>query len=100
MKKKIVPVVILAACVLTLAVLRADGLDPVVTISKIQVQPGALATKLVLQSDGPLVAPKAYYLPGSPQTLVLDLNKAKTAEAPLVPSSEAQFIRDIQVQKS
>ena len=100
MKKKIVPVVILAACVLTLAVLRADSVDPVVTISKIQVQPGALATKLVLQSDAPLIAPKAYYLPGSPQTLVLDLNKAKTAEAPLVPSSESQFIRDIQVQKS
>jgi len=100
MKKKIVPVVFLAVCVLTLAVPRAESADSVVTISKIQVQPGALATKLVLQADGPITAPKAYYLADSPQTLVLDLNKAKTSEAPLVPSSESQFIRDIQVQKA
>jgi type IV pilus secretin PilQ/predicted competence protein len=100
MKKKIVPIVFLSVCILTLAVPRAESADSVVTISKIQVQPGALATKLVLQADGPITAPKAYYLADSPQTLVLDLNKAKTSEAPLVPSSESQFIRDIQVQKA
>jgi type IV pilus assembly protein PilQ len=100
MKKKIVPAVFASVCVLVLVVLHAESPDLAVNISKIQVQPGPLATKLVLQADGQLSAPKAYYLPDSPQTFVLDLNKAKTTEAPLVPASETQFIRDIQVQKS
>jgi type IV pilus assembly protein PilQ len=100
MKKKIVPAVFASLCVLVLAVLYAQSPDLAVNISKIQVQPGLLVTKLVLEADGQIAAPKAYYLPDSPQTFVLDLNKAKTTEAPLVPSSESQFIRDIQVQKS
>jgi type IV pilus secretin PilQ/predicted competence protein len=100
MKKRILSPIFALLCFLPLAVLHAESSDPAVTISKIQVQPGTLATKLVLETDGPLTAPKAYYLPGSPQTLVLDVNKARTTEAPLVPSSEAQFIRDIQVQKA
>jgi type IV pilus secretin PilQ/predicted competence protein len=98
MNKRILPPLFAALCVLSLVALHAES--PAVNISKIQVQPGPLSTKLVLESDGPLSAPKAYYLPGSPQTLVLDLSQARTTEAPLVPSSEAQFIRDIQVQKS
>jgi type IV pilus assembly protein PilQ len=100
MKKKIVPAVFACVCVLVLVVLHAESPDLAVNISKIQVQSGPLATRLVLQADGQLSAPKAYYLPDSPQTFVLDLNKAKTTEAPLVPASESQFIRDIQVQKS
>ncbi len=98
MNKRILPPLFAALCVLSLVALHAES--PAVTISKIQVQPGTLATKLVLESDGPLSAPRAYYLPGSPQTFVLDLSQATTTQAPLVPSSEAPFIRDIQVQKS
>jgi type IV pilus assembly protein PilQ len=100
MKKKIVPAVFASVCVLVFAVLYAQSPDSAVNISKIQVQPGLLMTKLVLEADGQLAAPKAYYLPDSPRTFVLDLNKARTTEAPFVPPSESQFIRDIQVQKS
>jgi type IV pilus secretin PilQ/predicted competence protein len=98
MNKRILPPLFAALCVLSLVALHAES--PAVNISKIQVQPGTLATKLVLESDGPLSAPRAYYLPESPQTLVLDLSQATTTQAPLVPSSEIPFIRDIQVQKS
>jgi type IV pilus assembly protein PilQ len=100
MKKRILPAVFTSLCFLVLAFLHAESPDVAVNISKIQVQPGTLAAKLVLETDGQLYAPKGYYLPDSPQTFVLDLSRAKTNEAPLVPSSEAQFIRDIQVQKS
>jgi len=98
MNKRILPPLFAALCVLSLVALHAES--PAVNIQKIQVQPGTLATKLVLEADGPLAAPRAYYLPDSPQTLVLDLRQATTTQAPLVPSSEAPFIRDIQVQKS
>ena len=100
MKKRILPAVIIGLCALLFSVVHAQGPGPAVNISKIQVQPGALATKLVMETDGLLYVQRAYYLAESPQTLVLDLAGAQTASAPIVPSSEAAFIRDIQIQKS
>jgi type IV pilus assembly protein PilQ len=99
MKKRILPALIASLSILVL-IAQAESPGPAVTINRIQVQPGTLATKLILETDGPLAAPRVYYLTDSPQTLVLDISRAKTSQAPLVPSSEAQFIRDIQVQKS
>lgn len=89
-----------ALCLLAALALPAEGPQPAVEIIKIQVQPGSLAAQFVLEAAGPLSAPKAYYLAGSPPTFVLDLNNVKTSESPVVPSSETLFIRDIQVQKS
>ncbi|MBE3129736.1 MAG: AMIN domain-containing protein, partial [Acidobacteria bacterium] len=100
MKKRILPAVITGLCVLLFSVVHAQGPGPAVNISKIQIQPGTLATKLVMETDGLLYVQRAYYLAESPQTLVLDLAGAQTASAPIVPSSEAAFIRDIQIQKS
>ncbi len=100
MKKRILPAVITGLCVLLFSVVHAQGPGPAVNISRFQVQPGALATKLVMETDGLLRVQRAGYLAESPQTLVLDLAGAQTASAPIIPSSEAGFIRDIQVQKS
>lgn len=100
MKKRILPAVITGLCVLLFSVVHAQGPGPAVNISRFQVQPGALATKLVMETDGLLRVQRACYLAESPQTLVLDLAGAQTASAPIIPSSEAGFIRDIQVQKS
>jgi len=100
MKKRILPAVIIGLCALLFSVMHAQGPGPSVNISRFQVQPGALATKLVMETDGLLYVQRAYYLAESPQTLVLDLGGAQTASAPIVPSSETSFIRDIQVQKS
>ena len=95
MKKRILPAVIIGLCALLFSVVHAQGPGPAVNISKIQVQPGALATKLVMETDGLLYVQRAYYLAESPQTLVLDLAGAQTASAPIVPSSETSFIREI-----
>jgi hypothetical protein len=89
-----------ALCALTPLALHAEAPQPAVAISKIQVLSGSLSAQLILEAGGPLSAPKSYYLTDSPQTFVLDLNNVKTSEAPVVPSSETSFIRDIQVQKS
>jgi hypothetical protein len=72
---------------------------PAVNLTKIQVQPGAAVVRLVLEGDGPLAAPAAYYPADSPRTLVLELAGVRAAEAPPVPPSEAPFMRDIQVEK-
>ncbi len=100
MNKRILPAVLAGLCVLWLSALHAQGPAPAVRISSIQVQPGALSTKLVLETDGPLAVDKAYYPAESPRTLVLDVSRASTAAAPALPSSGAGLVRDIQVEKS
>jgi len=98
MNKRILPAVLAGLCVLGLAALAAQGPAPAVHISKIQVQPGTLSTKLVMETDGPLAVAKAYYLPDSPRTLALELAGAATSAAPSVSSSG--LVRDVQVEKS
>jgi type IV pilus assembly protein PilQ len=100
MKKRTLPAVLSGLCVLLLATLHAQAPGPAVSIGKFQVQPGQLSTRLVMETEGQLFVQKAFYLPESPQTFVLDLLGAQTAATPVVPSSEAAFVRDIQVQRT
>ena len=100
MNKRILPAVLAGLCVLWLSALHAQGPASAVHISKIQVLPGTLATKLVLETDGPLAVEKAFYPAESPRTLVLDLARAATAAAPVLPSSGSGLVRDIQVEKA
>jgi len=98
MNKRILPAAIAGLCVLGLVALAAQAPAPAVHISKIQVQPGTLSTKLVMETDGPLAVSRAYYLAESPRTLVLDLPGASTSAAPAVASSG--LVRDVQIEKS
>jgi type IV pilus secretin PilQ/predicted competence protein len=100
MNKRILPAVLAGLCGLGLAALLAQSPAPAPHISKIQVQPGTLATRLVLETDGPLTVEKAYYPAESPRTLVLDIARASTSAAPALPSSGAGLVRDIQVEKA
>jgi len=100
MNKRILPAALAGLCVLGLAALHAQGPAPAVHISKVQVQPGALATRLVLETDGPLAVQKAYYPAESPRTLVLDVAPASTAAAPALPSSGSGLVRDVQIEKA
>ncbi len=100
MKKRILPGVLAGLCVLGLLGLYAQGPAPAVHISKIQVLPGALATRLVLETDGPLAVDRAYYPAATPRTLVLDMARASTAAAPVLPSSGSGLVREVQVEKA
>lgn len=100
MKKRTLPAVLAGLCVLGLLGLHAQAPAPAVHISKIQVQPGALATRLVLETDGPLALDRAYYPAETPRTLVLDISRASTAAAPALPSSGTGLVRDVQVEKA
>ncbi|MEN6561854.1 MAG: type IV pilus secretin PilQ [Acidobacteriota bacterium] len=100
MKKRTLPAVLAGLCVLGLLGLNAQAPAPAVHISKIQVLPGALATRLVLETDGPLAVDRAYYPAETPRTLVLDIARASTAAAPALPSSGTGLVRDVQVEKA
>jgi type IV pilus secretin PilQ/predicted competence protein len=98
MNKRTLPALLAGLCVLGLAALAAQAPAPAVHISRIQVQPGTLSTKLVMETDGPLAVAQAYYQAGSPRTLVLDLAGATTSAAPTGTSSG--LVRDVQIEKS
>lgn len=100
MNKRTLPAVLAGLCVLSLAALLAQAPAPAVRIGTIQVQAGTLATKVVLETDGPLAVEKAYYLADSPRTLALDIARATTAAAPALPSSGTGLVRDVQVEKA
>jgi type IV pilus secretin PilQ/predicted competence protein len=100
MKKRILPAALAGLCMILLVTLHAQGPASAVHISKIQVLPGTLATRLVLETDGPLAVDGAYYTPESPRTLVLDLARASTASSPALPSSGSGLVRDIRIEKS
>jgi len=100
MNKRILPAVLAGLCVLGLSALYAQAPAPAVHITKIQVLPGTLSTRLVLETDGLLAVEKAYYPAESPRTLVLDMARASTSAAPVLPSSGAGLVRDIQLEKS
>jgi len=100
MNKRILPALLAGLCVLGLSALLAQGPAPAAHISKIQVQPGTLATRLILETDGPLAVEKAFYPAETPRTLVLDLARASTSAAPSLPSSGAGLVRDVQVEKA
>jgi len=98
MKNKILPPALACLCLLLLPAL-AGASGPAVTINKIQVVPGALSTRLILESDGPLDVRRAAYLPDGSQTLAVDIGSARTSQAPAVPAGSS-LIRDIQIQRS
>ena len=97
MNKRNLPAALAGLCLLLISLGYGQGPAPAVHINKIQVQPGTLSTKLVLETDGPLAVAKAYYLPDSPRTLALELAGAATSAAPNVSSG---LIRDVQVERS
>jgi type IV pilus secretin PilQ/predicted competence protein len=100
MKKRILPAILAGLCVLWLSALHAQGPAPAVHISKIQVQPGTLSTKLILETDGPLAVEKAYYPAESPRTLVLEVARASTSATPALSSSGSGLVRDVQIEKA
>ncbi len=100
MKKKTLVFLSASLCLLALVLLYAGPTSTPTTINKIELQPGPLAARLVLQTDGQLIVDQAYYHPQFPETLIIDVANAATEETPIIPPSEALLVKDIQVQKT
>ena len=73
---------------------------PAVTISRIHVEPGPLTTRLVLESDAALPVERTYYAAGAPDTIVIDVARAKAPASPLLAAADRQLIRDISVEET
>lgn len=100
MKRKSRLPILAAIGLLLLLAPQAPGQDPVTNISRIEVQPGLLTTRLVLRTDAPLPVPSTYYVPQKPGTLVIDVDKARTTEVPSIAPTDSGLIEDIRVERS
>src|SRR5512137_777609 len=100
MKRKFRLPILIAVGLLLLLAPPAPGQDPVTNISRIEVQPGLLTTKLVFRTDALLPVQATFYAPQQPGTLVIDVDKAQTAEVPRIAPSDAGLIQDIRVERS
>jgi type IV pilus assembly protein PilQ len=100
MKRKFYTPLWISLCLLLLLASHVPGQDPLININKIEIQPGTLTTKLVLETDALLPIQTTYYSPYLPQTLVIDVNRAKTSEVPRISPADSQLIETIQVDKT
>ncbi len=100
MKRKLHVSSLTSLCLLLLLASPGTGEDPLISINKIEIQPGMLTTKLVLKTDALLPIQRTYYAPDLPQTLVIDVNRAKTSEIPGILPADSQLIENIQVDKT
>ncbi len=70
----------------------------IVTINKIIVQPGSLNTRVVLETDGPLVPVKTYYATDSSKAIVVELEKVNTGNRPQVELADPKLIKSIDLE--
>ena len=75
MKRKIYAPLLTSLCILLLLASPVPGQDPLISINKIEVQPGMLTTKLVFRTDALLPIQTTYYALQQPQTLVIDVGQ-------------------------
>jgi type IV pilus secretin PilQ/predicted competence protein len=100
MKRKKRLLFLTSPCLLLLLALSALGQDPVTNISRIEIQPGLLTTKLVFRTDALLPIQTTFYAPQQPRTIVIDVDNARTAEVPKIAQADAPLIEDIRVERS
>ena len=100
MKRKFGLPILTAIGLLLLLAPPAPGQDPVTNISRIEVQPGLLTTKLVFRTDALLPVQSTYYAPQQPGTLVIDVDKARTTEVPSIAPADSGLIEDIRVERA
>jgi len=100
MKRKIYTPLLTSLCLFLLLASPVPGQDPLISINKIEVQPGILTTKLVFQTNALLPIQTTYYAPQQPQNLVIDFDKAKTTEIPSLSPTDSKLIENIQIDKT
>lgn len=87
-------------CLLVILIGYANPGESLVNIDKIFVQPGKLHTKIILDTNSPLPAPKTYYAKDTPSTIVIELDNVKMTEKPQFAQKESSLIKDIKIEKA
>jgi len=67
-------------------------------LSKIEIIPGALSTRVVMIADKPLTVRQAAYISETPPVLVLELSGVRPVEIPARQSVDSRLVREIRVE--
>ena len=87
-------------CLLVILIGYANSGESLVDIDKVFVQPGKLNTKIILDTNSPLPAPKTYYSKDTPSTIVVELDNVKITKKPQFTRKESSLIKDIKIEKA
>lgn len=64
-------------------------------IDQISIHPGKFNTKILLESESPLLTPKSCYASEAPHMMIVDLEKIQTDELPRIIKKEDTIVEDI-----
>lgn len=83
---------------LILGLMIAQAATPAINLTKIEVKPGILSTKIVLHSTGPIKLQKTAYVSPAPPVLMLSLNNVRPVELPALMEVNNQLIKSIKLE--
>ena len=87
-------------CLLVILIGYANSGELLVDIDKVFVQPGKPNTKIILDTNSPLPAPKTYYSKDIPSTIVVELDNVKMTKKPQFAQKESSLIKDIKIEEA
>lgn len=100
MKRKIYLPLFATLCLLVLLAAYARNSEPGININRIDVLPGDMSTKLVLETDSLLSVLNTYYSAELPQTIVINLDKVNAFEPPQLPAGASDLVQNLKIEKT
>jgi type IV pilus secretin PilQ/predicted competence protein len=97
MKRKTLWLSLIAISLFVFLAGHAQNLTPAATISKIGVQPGPLNTRVILETDSPVLPAKTYY---SGRVVVLEFNRLDASAAPQIQLGDRQIVQAINLEEA
>jgi len=99
MKREIFWLLLISVCLAFNLSGPAQTTSPNVTINQIQVQPGKLNTRIILDSSAALTPPKTSYAPNDRRTIVVDLDHVNITPTPTVGLADQNFVTSLSTER-
>jgi type IV pilus assembly protein PilQ len=98
MKRKICWLTLAVINLIMVSSLLAQAVPPATNLTKIEVKPGVLSTRVILIASGPISVQKAVYISQTPPVLALELIKVKPVELPANMQIDGRLVKNIRLE--
>jgi len=98
MKRKICWLTLAVINLMMVSSLLAQAAPPATNLTKIEVKPGVLSTRIVLIGSGPISVQKAAYTSQTPPVLALELINVKPIELPATMQIDGRLVKKISLE--
>ncbi|MBC7361559.1 MAG: type IV pilus secretin PilQ [Candidatus Aminicenantes bacterium] len=98
MKRKICWLKLAVINLILVLSLMVQAATPAINLTKIEVKPGILSTRVIFLSTGPMRVQKAAYVSPAPPVLLLELINVKPVELPALMQIDSRLVKTIQLE--